>query len=76
MTDKILHFAAGFIIALGFTIVMSPIYGLAAGVSAGIAKELWDEFDYGGADFWDFFATLAGVFVALFGYGLYVEVLA
>jgi len=67
--DKILHFIAGLII----TVVSSYIahiqgldypqaYGITVGVLAGACKEAWDEYSYIGGDFFDFFATIIGVF--------------
>ena len=75
-TDKILHFVGGFIIALVVTILFTPIYGFVAGFVAGVFKEILDELTYGGGDFFDFFATFTGTVMALFAYGIYIEVVA
>lgn len=40
--DKIYHLIAGFVIALGFGLI-NPLLGLAAGIAAGLAKDIiWD----------------------------------
>lgn len=57
--DKKLHLLAG----LGIAIIFgwhNPLIGLATGFLAGIGKELYDEYDYGGFDKYDMFATWAG----------------
>lgn len=68
--DKILHFIAGFIITVVFSYMAyiegleyPQAYGITAGALAGACKEAWDEYSYGGGDFFDFFATIVGVFV-------------
>ena len=64
--DKKLHLLAG----LGIAIIFgwhNPLIGLATGFLAGIGKELYDEYDYGGFDKYDMFATWAG---SLLGAGL------
>ena len=58
--DKACHFMAGLIIAIVFSLLFTPVTGVFAGVFAGIAKEIYDEFTYGGFDFWDLFATVSG----------------
>lgn len=62
--DKLLHFVAGFGIALVFSALFGPVIGICAGVSAGILKEIYDEITYGGADFGDLAATVAGALLA------------
>lgn len=57
--DKKLHFLCGCIIALLIGLY-NPIYGLSAGVVAGVAKEIYDYIDYGGPDIKDFLATAVG----------------
>ena len=57
--DKNLHFLCGFIISLLIGLD-SPVYGLCAGVIAGVAKEVYDYFDYGRPDIKDFLATALG----------------
>ena len=62
--DKIYHFIAGFIITVIFALASGSVaYGLMVGVLAGIAKELYDHYDYGVYDFFDMFATFIGAFV-------------
>ena len=57
--DKILHLAAGFIIALLLTWI-SPLVALLVVVLAGIMKELFDYYFNGTVDKWDFVATVIG----------------
>ena len=62
--DKILHLLAG----LGIAIIFgwhNPLIGLFAGFLAGIGKELYDEYDYGGFDKYDMFATWAGTIISI-----------
>ena len=68
--DKVLHALAGFAIALSVALLSDAIFGLIAGLLAGAAKEAYDEYSYGGADFFDFFATLLGTVVGVFTYGI------
>lgn len=56
MRDKMLHFAAGAVIAAPITWIGYPINGVLLAGIAGIAKEAWDD----RADLLDFIATLAG----------------
>ena len=67
--DKILHVIAGFVITLFVGFIAYYLcyeypqgYGILAGVLAGVGKEAFDEYRYGGADFFDLFATIVGVF--------------
>lgn len=46
---------------------INALIGLFASFLAGIGKELYDEYDYGGFDKYDMFATWAG---AVLGAGL------
>lgn len=55
--DKILHFAGGFFVA--------AFFGLFSLIAVSIGKEIYDEYDYGGFDFKDAIATLAGGLVFL-----------
>ena len=64
-TDKGCHFIAGFIIAIVFTFTLNPLWGLVMGVVAGIIKEAYDEYRYGGGDFFDVFATVVGTFAGV-----------
>ena len=57
--DKILHLAAGFIIALLLTWI-SPLAALLVVVLVGIMKELFDYYFNGTVDKWDFVATVIG----------------
>lgn len=64
--DKALHFAAGLLIVV--ILMMAGVSALYAGivcVLAAAGKEAVDEYTYGGADFLDFIATLAGGGLAL-----------
>ncbi len=69
--DKVLHFMAGFMIAISFTLVFAPIYGVVAGVVAGLGKEAWDQYQYDGADFFDFFVTISGTWTGVMLLGLF-----
>jgi len=65
--DKICHILVGFIVAIIVTLLTSqPIIGLGAGVTLGIAKEL---FDYTKKDnkfnFFDMFATFLGTIIGI-----------
>lgn len=61
--DKGLHFIAGGVVA---TIPVKPVYRVALGVSAGIAKELFD-YKYGGnVEMNDFIATAVGTIITTF----------
>ena len=72
--DKILHFIAGITVSLLVVFIyycitecINALIGLVAGFLAGIGNELYDEYDYGGFDKYDMFATWAG---SLLGAGL------
>lgn len=54
---------AGFIIAAIVTIPFGLGWGIIAGLLAGLFKEMYDEYKYKGADFFDFFATIFGTFL-------------
>ena len=59
--DKQLHFIAGLIICILVSLIFkNPMYGLIASVVAGVAKEIYDYFDYGKIDFLDTLATWVG----------------
>ena len=60
--DKKLHFLCGFIIALLIGLY-NPAYGLYAGVTAGVAKEIYDYYDYGLFDKMDMLFTWAGAVI-------------
>lgn len=77
--DKLLHFIAGITVCLGAVLIyyciiksISASLGFVAGLVAGIAKELYDEYDYGGFDYVDMFYTWAG---SLLGAGLVYMIL-
>ena len=77
--DKILHFIAGITVSLLVVLIyycitecINALIGLVAGFLAGIGKELYDEYDYGGFDKYDMFATWAG---SLLGAGLVYMIL-
>jgi hypothetical protein len=63
--DKLLHLLAGAAIAATVALYTGPLYGLAAGIAAGIAKELYDRAGYGTPDFKDFIATALGAAVVV-----------
>ena len=60
--DKKLHLASGLAIAFVFGIA-NPWIGLGCGMAAGVAKEVYDEYDYGGFDYVDMLATWLGAIV-------------
>ena len=68
--DKILHLIAG-IVASVSTVLMyysitndiNILVGLVTGILIGIGKELYDEYDYGGFDQYDMFATWFGAII-------------
>ncbi len=69
LQDKGCHLITGFSITLiiGFVAYYlgfdnHVVYGLIAGALVGAAKEAYNEYTYDGADFFDFFATIVGVF--------------
>lgn len=63
MNDKSLHFLAGLTISLliGF-LFWDPIIGSAVAAAIGIAKEVKDEYTYGGFDTLDLLSTALGGF--------------
>lgn len=60
--DEKLHFRCGCIIALLLGL-HDPLYGLSAGIVAGVAKEVYDYCDYGLFDKYDMFYTWAGAVI-------------
>ncbi len=66
MNDKVQHFLIGAIACLILGLLVSPVFGLAAGICAGIGKEIWDSFGNGVPDILDAFATVAGSFLIYF----------
>lgn len=63
--DKQAHFFAGAAIAATIALYLDPVIGLAAGILAGLAKELLDRMGYGTPDVKDFIATALGACVVL-----------
>jgi hypothetical protein len=63
--DKQAHFFAGAAIAATVALYLNPAWGLAAGILAGLAKELYDRAGYGTPDFKDFIATALGAAVVV-----------
>jgi len=63
--DQQAHFFAGAAIAASVALYLDPLYGLAAGILAGAAKELRDRAGFGTPDFKDFIATAIGAAVVL-----------
>ncbi len=56
--DKLLHSFYGILIYVVASLV-SPMFGIIAVVVIAIAKEIYDEFIYGGFDWKDIIATVA-----------------
>ena len=71
--DKKLHLASGFAFAFVFGIY-KPWIGLGCGMAAGVAKEIYDYFDYGLFDKLDMYYTWAGAVLGA-GLALLLEVL-
>ena len=69
-TDKLLHFVVGTFIASFFALVVPTgrLWCIAPVVLAAIAKEVYDEIDYGGFDWVDIAYTVEG--------GLIIQVFA
>ena len=63
--DKQAHFFAGAAIAASVALYLDPLYGLAAGIIAGVLKEVYDRTGRGTSDFKDFLATALGATVVL-----------
>jgi hypothetical protein len=61
--DKKLHFIAGLLICIIASITVNPTYGLAFAMTAGVFKEIYDWYDYGGPDVYDCIATWLGGWV-------------
>lgn len=62
--DKLLHFAAGFLLCILFTLIDDPMTGLGAAIGAGLMKECYDDYSYGVFDWKDMLATWLGGCVA------------
>ena len=67
--DKKLHFLAGLLICIIASVAVNPTYGLAFAMTAGVFKEVYDWYDYGGPDVYDCLATWLGGFV---GYAIMI----
>jgi uncharacterized membrane protein YjjP (DUF1212 family) len=64
MTDKILHFCAGAVIAAAIAFLFNaPVLGFLIACLMGLIKEFWD-IEHGTAEFLDFVATASGAFLA------------
>lgn len=58
--DKRLHFIAGLLICIIASLTVNPTYGLAFAMTAGVFKEIYDWYDYGGPDVYDCLVTWLG----------------
>lgn len=67
--DKGCHYIAGLIIAIVAAPFIGPLYAFLLGVLIGLLKELLDEYNYQGGDFFDFLTTAAG---SLTGMGIFI----
>lgn len=63
--DKQAHFFAGAAMAATIALYVDPTLGLAAGILAGLAKEVVDRMGYGTPDAKDFIATALGACVVV-----------
>ncbi len=63
--DKIYHFVAGLLIAVVVGFAIDPITAIGLAIAAGIFKECYDDYRYGGFDWKDMVATWIGGFVGL-----------
>lgn len=64
--DKLLHFIAGIIISLIFSVI-TPYIALISAALFGIIKEIYDKISYGGFSWMDFLATsLGGLLIQIF----------
>ena len=62
--DKIYHFISGFLLCVIFSVINDPITGIGGAIVAGVMKECYDDYTYGGFDWWDLVATWLGGCVA------------
>lgn len=58
--DKQYHFLAGALIAILGGVIIDPITGIGLAIAAGIAKECYDDYDYGKYDIKDMIVTWIG----------------
>lgn len=68
--DKIIHFIAGFVIALVSSLIFGDEVGIIAGCLSAIAKEGYDYYDYGKFDFFDMFVTMLGAVIGVMAFGM------
>lgn len=54
------HFLVGLLICLIASLTVNPTYGMAFAMTAGVFKEIYDWYDYGGPDMMDCLATWLG----------------
>lgn len=69
--DKILHFLCGLCIAFVIVAATAPIYGIIAVTVLGLAKEVYDYFDYGVFDNKDMLATILGGIAGIAAYYIF-----
>ena len=62
--DKKAHLVCGFLISLIVGLLDAPLTGFWLGTAAAVAKEVRDEFAYGGFDYHDLVVTEIGVLSA------------
>lgn len=67
--DKIMYLIAGLVISLLAAYLFGAPSGFLVGVLAGVAKWVADEYLYYGADYFDFYATVAGAMLGAIIYG-------
>ena len=71
--DKVLHAIAGFLVgAITMYFFIGTMYPVLAVIAVGLGKELYDEYEYGGFDFFDLFVTLLGGFFGIVITGLII----
>ena len=58
--DKQYHFAAGALIALLMGIIIDSVTGMGLAIVAGVAKECYDDYRYGGFSWQDMLTTWVG----------------
>lgn len=78
--DGMLHFSAGYIVSTSVNGLLtkkgvkhSQYYGLAAGVAAGVAKELHDQHSYGVFSSSDLYYTAFGAFLGTIVFQVAIE---
>ena len=68
--DKKLHFLAGFLLCVIFTLIDDPITGIGAAICGGIMKECYDQHEHNGFDWQDMVVTWIGGCVGFTAYAL------